>query len=62
MKRFWIVLSLMIALINPVFSQSEAGAIFLLIAPGARAGGMGEAQVAVANDAYASSDITDDEE
>ena len=54
MKRFWIVLSLMIALINPVFSQSEAGAIFLLIAPGARAGGMGEAQVAVANDAYAS--------
>jgi hypothetical protein len=37
-----------------VFAQSEAGAIFLLIAPGARAGGMGEAQVAVANDAYAS--------
>ena len=34
--------------------QSEAGAIFLLIAPGARAGGMGEAQTAVANDAYAS--------
>ena len=33
---------------------SEAGAIFLLISPGARAGGMGEAQVAVANDAYAS--------
>ena len=54
MKRFWIVLSLMIAMINPVLSQSEAGAIFLLIAPGARAGGMGEAQVAVADDAYAS--------
>ncbi len=35
-------------------AQSEAGAIFLLIAPGARAGGMGEAQVAVADDAYAS--------
>ena len=33
---------------------SEAGALFLLISPGARAGGMGEAQVAVANDAYAS--------
>ena len=33
---------------------SEAGAIFLLISPGARAGGMGEAQVAVATDAYAS--------
>ncbi len=37
-----------------IFAQSEAGAIFLLISPGARAGGMGEAQVAVANDAYAS--------
>ncbi|MBO62901.1 MAG: hypothetical protein CMG33_05180 [Candidatus Marinimicrobia bacterium] len=37
-----------------VFAQSEAGSIFLLIAPGARAGGMGEAQVAVADDAYAS--------
>ena len=35
------------------FAQSEAGGIFLLIAPGARAGGMGEANVAVANDAYA---------
>jgi len=34
-------------------AQSEAGGIFLLISPGARAGGMGEAQVAVANDAYA---------
>ena len=54
MKRSGIALSLMIALINPVFAQSEAGAIFLLIAPGARAGGMGEAQTAVANDAYAS--------
>ena len=54
MKRILIALSLMIATINPLFAQSEAGAIFLLIAPGARAGGMGEAQVAVANDAYAS--------
>jgi len=35
-------------------AQSTAGGIFLLIAPGARAGGMGEAQVAMANDAYAS--------
>lgn len=54
MKRLGVVLSIMIALYNPLLSQSEAGAIFLLIAPGARAGGMGEAQVAVANDAYAS--------
>ena len=40
--------------ISPLTAQSEAGAIFLLISPGARAGGMGEAQVAVANDVYAS--------
>ena len=40
--------------ISPLKAGSEAGALFLLISPGARAGGMGEAQVAVANDAYAS--------
>ncbi|NIA18632.1 MAG: PorV/PorQ family protein [Simkaniaceae bacterium] len=55
MKR---VLSLFALLIisstSVVLPQSEAGAIFLLIAPGARAGGMGEAQVALADDAYAS--------
>ena len=39
MKRLGVVLSIMIALYNPLLSQSEAGAIFLLIAPGARAGG-----------------------
>jgi len=38
-------------LATTVYSQS---ALFLLIAPGARAGGMGEAQVALADDAYAS--------
>ena len=54
MKRILMVLFVMIVPINPILAQSEAGAIFLLIAPGARAGGMGEAQVAVANDAYAS--------
>jgi len=37
-------------LMSTAFSQS---ALFLLIAPGARAGGMGEAQVALANDSYA---------
>jgi len=42
-----------LTIINPIRPQSEAGAIFLLISPGARAGGMGEAQVAVADDAYA---------
>ena len=54
MKRLGLALSLMIVSVYPVTAQSEAGAIFLLIAPGARAGGMGEAQTAVANDAYAS--------
>ena len=37
-------------LLSSAYSQS---ALFLLIAPGARAGGMGEAQVALANDSYA---------
>ena len=54
MKRSGIGLIFVLTLMNPMSAQSEAGAIFLLIAPGARAGGMGEAQVAVANDAYAS--------
>jgi len=45
---------LLIALSGQIYAQSEAGAIFLLIAPGARAGGMGEAHTAVADDAYAS--------
>ncbi len=36
--------------LSVAFSQS---ALFLLIAPGARAGGMGEAQVALADDSYA---------
>ena len=54
MKRSRIVLFFILTIMNPISAQSEAGAIFLLIAPGARAGGMGEAQVAVANDAYAS--------
>ena len=54
MKRLGTVLCLYIIFSTSVFAQSEAGAIFLLIAPGARAGGMGEAQVAVADDAYAS--------
>lgn len=55
MKRLIMVLTMtFLALSRPLYGQSEAGAIFLLISPGARAGGMGEAQVAVANDAYAS--------
>ena len=55
MKRLIMVMTMtFLTLSRPLYGQSEAGAIFLLISPGARAGGMGEAQVAVANDAYAS--------
>jgi len=53
MKRFTIIHLLIFSILSPSFA-SEAGAIFLLISPGARAGGMGEANVAVADDAYAS--------
>lgn len=55
MKRVLTLFALLLLATGPgTFAQSEAGAIFLLIAPGARAGGMGEAQVAVADDAFAS--------
>ncbi len=54
MKRLRLFSLIIVLVFSPSYGQSEAGAIFLLIAPGARAGGMGEAQVAVANDAYAS--------
>ena len=47
-------LALLLSISSLLNAQSEAGSGFLLISPGARAGGMGEAQVAVANDAYAS--------
>ncbi|MEC7798899.1 MAG: PorV/PorQ family protein, partial [Candidatus Neomarinimicrobiota bacterium] len=55
MKRIYSIVSALLLLCSsPIVAQGEAGSIFLLISPGARAGGMGEAQVAVANDAYAS--------
>ena len=55
MKRIaFLRVLVLLTIIKPINAQSEAGAVFLLISPGARAGGMGEAQVAVANDAYAS--------
>ena len=38
---------------NTLFAQGEAAVPFLMIAPGARAGGMGEAGVAIASDATA---------
>jgi hypothetical protein len=48
-----ILLSLCI-LLTPLSAVGEAGAIFLLISPGAGPQGTGEAQVAKANDVYAS--------
>lgn len=57
MKIKPMILSIMILLLiistNTLFAQGEAAVPFLLIAPGARAGGMGEAGVALANDATA---------
>ena len=41
------------ALAVPAFAVSEAGVLFLLISPGARAAGMGEAFVAISDDATA---------
>ena len=44
MKRiFSIVTALLLLSSLPLNAQGEAGSIFLLISPGARAGGMGEA-------------------
>ena len=55
MKRTaFLCVLVLLTVLKPLNGQSEAGAVFLLISPGARAGGMGEAQVAVANDVYAS--------
>ncbi|MFB0515175.1 MAG: hypothetical protein ACETWG_01050, partial [Candidatus Neomarinimicrobiota bacterium] len=53
MKRLTLILLSALLFQGAVRAQS-ASAIFLLIAPGATAGGTGEAQVAAATDAYAS--------
>lgn len=53
MKRITFLLLFGI-MFQSVSAQSEAGAIFLLISPGARPGGMGETHAAVTDDAYAS--------
>ncbi len=56
MKSFLLVLLsglLSVSIVSPVLAQGEATALFLLINPGARQGGMGEAGVATANDANA---------
>ncbi len=53
MNRNIVVLLIAITLSGTLFAQSEAGAIWLLINPGARADGMGEVGAAIANDVYA---------
>ena len=56
MKSIKLILVIFIILIfngNSLFAQGESAVPFLLIAPGARACGMGEAGVALANDATA---------
>jgi hypothetical protein len=53
MKRIGFILSIFLLLINIALPQGESAVPFLLIAPGARAGGMGEGGVALANDATA---------
>ena len=54
MKTIKNKLSVLIISISFIYCVGEAGAVFLLINPGASAAGVGEAQVAKANDAYAS--------
>jgi len=56
MKKFFVVAAVALAMVLSAvasYAVSEAGVLFLIIAPGARAGGMGEAFVAVADDATA---------
>lgn len=57
MRKFNILLILTIALVLFGFSMAEAisnaGALFLRVAPGARPGGMGEAFISIADDASA---------
>ncbi len=56
MKRFTVALASVLAIgvfASSAFAQSEAAVLFLLISPGARAAGMGEAFAAVADDATA---------
>ena len=47
------LITAIILLSQLVMAQGQAGSLFLAINPGARANGMGEAQIGVADDAYA---------
>ncbi len=54
MKRLTLIFTAVFLLHGAVQAQNSASALFLLISPGASAGGTGEAHVADASDAYAS--------
>jgi len=54
MRKLFITICLLFIMAGALFAQSEAGAIWLLINPGARADAMGETGAAIADDAYAS--------
>ena len=47
---FFLAVVVVIFMISPAFAQGEATVLFLMINPGARQGGMGEAGVAMADD------------
>ncbi len=53
MKKIFLFIVILISTNCALFAQSEAGAIWLLINPGARSCGMGETGAAIANDTYA---------
>lgn len=53
MKNSMIILTVLLIGVTATFAQSEAGAVWLLINPGARASGMGEVGAAIADDSYA---------
>tara|TARA_B000000609_G_scaffold125729_1_gene99675 strand:- start:831 stop:1763 length:933 start_codon:yes stop_codon:yes gene_type:complete len=52
MKKLHTLFAIFI-LTNLAFSQGTAGSLFLTINPGAKSSGMGEANIAIANDSYA---------
>jgi len=52
-KILFLVIGAAMLIPATVLPQSQAGGVFLLIPPGARAGGMGETHIAMANDVYA---------
>jgi len=53
-SKYFYLIMVKLSLMSLAFSQNEAGSIFLLISPDAKASSMGEAQVAISNNSYSS--------